>query len=88
MLPIIHFIFFNSIVQRQNLYLSLILLRDCSYYYEDRSLRRIKPENKIQKNNIHRFKRHGVTFYLKNENVIFYRYGSDEPKTWGNHYNQ
>ena len=71
----------------KNLYLSLILLRDCSYYYEDRSLKRIKPENKIQKNNIYRFERHGVTFWLKNENVIFNRYGSDEPETWGNHYN-
>ena len=71
MLSIIHFIFSNSIVQWQNLYLSLILLRDCSYYYKDRSLRRIKPENKIQKNNIYPFERHGVTFYPKNQNVIF-----------------
>ena len=80
MLPIIHFIFFNSIVQWKNLYLRLILLRDCSYYYEDRSLRSIKPENKIQKNNIYRFERHGVTFYLKNENVIFIIMGAMNPK--------
>ena len=86
MLPIIHFFFSVPSYNGKNLYLSLILLRDCSYYYKDRSLRRIKAEIKLKKIIFYRFERHGVTFYLKNQNIIFYCYGSDEPETWGNRY--
>ena len=80
MLPIIHFFFSVPSYNGKNLYLSLILLRDCSYYYKDRSLRRIKAEIKLKKIIFYRFERHGVTFYLKNQNIIFIVMGAMNPK--------
>ncbi len=66
----------------KNLYLSLMLLRDCSYYDEDWLLRRIKMENKSKK--IIFIVSYAMASHfdwkMKIENVIFIVMGGMNPK--------